>query len=426
LLVSVSVAAPTANANVSPGNAHASNSQKKLENALGRLDNRLGSTAARAKKGKKVGSYLNGRLRETLKIVDTFMSSSIGGAKGSQWYRALSCVDLNLTKASLREKKSLKKGTPGKYLASARSCEQSLQRSAGSAGFAALDALLATAIADSQQGKKVGPSIPELRKRLFALADAEMQSSIYGVKTSEWFRKLGCVSLGLEQAKLRDRGTLKRGRTKTMIKSARRCVQLFRKSFKPASKQPAASAITFGSNHLSSTPQSLLGRFNEDIQYWLTTVSPQPTEAGYVASATAPADGMVTDIKVRGFAVDGDNGRGAAQPIRFSVVRPLGSRQVEVVTTTDPPFTLPASDGVHNFSMSQVRWACCRVKKGDVIALDGRFGEHSVFARFPGAITDHFSPKQSGLPTQNPGYKWDGTPHSDVELLMQITMQPGA
>ena len=110
-------------------------------------------------------------------------------------------------------------------------------------------------------------------------------------------------------------------------------------------------------------------------------------------------------------------------PIRFSVARPQPNGQLEVVTTTDPPFTLPATDGIRTFSMSQVRFACCRVQKGDVVSFNARNGEFAVTAKVPGSAIDTFT-TIPGEATMNPGLQMDRRPHDGLELLMQVTEQP--
>jgi hypothetical protein len=59
-----------------------------------------------------------------------------------------------------------------------------------------------------------------------------------------------------------------------------------------------------------------------------------------------------------------------------------------VVTTTDPPFRLPGAPGIYTFSMSEMRFKCCKVKAGDVVSLDARGGEQAVYGRVPGSVTN--------------------------------------
>jgi hypothetical protein len=219
------------------------------------------------------------------------------------------------------------------------------------------------------------------------------------------------------------------GLIETAIKAKQQVVKELPLSLveKPAPKGPAAPVPeTFGAPDLTPTPAPLLGGFSADVEYWPMAVAhafgARAHTSSVVASATAPADGMVTSITVKGYAIKGDMpGPGGSEPIRFTVARPQPNGQLQVITTTNPPFTLPGTSGTYTFPMSQVSFACCRVKKGDYVSLDARGGEFAVFASVPGAVTDDFS--MAGL-TQNAGFMWTGTPHEGVELLMQVTEQP--
>jgi hypothetical protein len=191
----------------------------------------------------------------------------------------------------------------------------------------------------------------------------------------------------------------------------------------PAAKQP----ITWGSN-LAASAGALLGSFAADVQYWFGRIAAALTghaaQAGEVTpSATAPVAGTVTSITLKGYAIEGDEpGPGGSEPIRFSVDRPKPGGQLEVLTTTTPPFALPGTPGTYTFDMSQVSFPCCKVEPGDVVSLDARGGEFAVFGSVPGSETDSFS---MGGTLQDPGSLWTGTPHENVELLMQVTEQPG-
>ena len=198
----------------------------------------------------------------------------------------------------------------------------------------------------------------------------------------------------------------------------------------PKPKPPPKTPITFASD-LSGQAQSLLGRFSADVEYWLRHLFGGASGAtahgaqasNYVRSATVPVDGTVTGFTLKGYAISGDMpGPGGSEPIRFSVARPQPNGQLQVITTTNPPYTLPGTPGTYTFSTSTLSFKCCKVKAGDVISLDARGGEFAVFASVPGSETDSFS--MTGL-TQNPGYMWTPTPHPNVELLLQVAETPG-
>ena len=186
----------------------------------------------------------------------------------------------------------------------------------------------------------------------------------------------------------------------------------------------SAAVVKYGST-LKAQAASLVKGIAADVAYWIAGINQGLSRAhvaqagGVLATGAAPADGTVTQITVKGYAINGDRpGPGGSEPIRFSVARPQPNGQLKVITTTDPPFTLPGTDGVWTFDMSQVRFKCCNVQKGDIVSLDARGGEFAVFGQVPGSVTDVFT--MAG-PTQDPGYMWTGTPHQDVELLMQVT-----
>jgi hypothetical protein len=211
-----------------------------------------------------------------------------------------------------------------------------------------------------------------------------------------------------------------------MLRIAKRCAQILASKLKsPAAQDNPASAIIFGSNSLSKTPGRFTGYFNEDAEYWQTALAPQPPAQNYVPSVTVPAKGIITEIKVRGYAARGDIPTApiSSLPIRFSVARPQPDGKLVVITTTDPPFTMPSTDGIRTFPMSQVAFTCCRVEKGDIISFDARNGEFAITAQVPGSAIATFTTK-AGEATMDPGYTWIGEPHDHLELLMQVTMQP--
>ena len=426
----VLMAAASQAAAAAPKADSASTSQQALLNAMGRLDGRLAKTIAKSKSGKKIDTYLGRRTNDNFKIADKFMFRPISGVKASDWFRQLACVDVGLAKATLRQQGALRSGGIDAMISSGASCGQvlagNLTDEAARADLAALNSSLQGASVSATSGTPVAPLIAPLQQQLLEVVDRQMQRPVYGVAGGEWFRQLGCVNRQLALAKLREKRILKRGNTRSMLSGARRCAQSLASQLKnPAAQHNPAAAIVFGSNSLAQEPQPLTGYFNEDAEYWLTSLAPQPPAPNYVPSATVPADGIITEIKLHGYAVRGPYPTApvSSLPIRFSVARPQPNGELEVVTTTDPPFTLPATDGIRTFSMSQVNFACCRAKKGDVISFNARNGEFAVTAKVPGSAIHTFT-TIAGEATMDPGYKWIGRPHDSLELLMQVTEQP--
>jgi hypothetical protein len=317
------------------------------------------------------------------------------------------------------------------------------------ADLAHVDRLLAKVIHDVKDGSLVDGAhtidrIAQIEKAKREMVTAFFDQPVYGLKFSEVFFKLDCLDQYLARARdviVAARGHVHAQPVIDKITKGQKCKQKLENELrKMAEQQPLptpggggtgtmpAAPLTFGSNNLAAQAQSLVGKFAADVSYWLSKLAASlrahtaQAPSNYVASATAPADGTITQITLRGYAISGDMpGPGGSEPIRFSVARPQPNGQLQVITTTNPPFTLPGTDGTYTYSMSQVSFPCCKVKKGDVIALDARGGEFAVFASIPGSVTDSFSMAGD---TQSAGYLWTGTPHQDVELLMQVTEQP--
>lgn len=198
---------------------------------------------------------------------------------------------------------------------------------------------------------------------------------------------------------------------------------------RPHSTAPAqpAEPDVWGSDLLAQAIAPL-GDFAADVEYWFgqlanALIAKTAESTNYTPSVTAPVAGTVTQITVKGYAIKGDEpGPGGSEPIRFSVDRPLPDGELEVITTTNPPFTLPGVEGTYTFDMSQVSFPCCKIEQGDVVSLDARGGELAVFGSVPGSTTDTFSATGN---TQEQAAKWTAMPHPGTELLMQITEQPG-
>jgi hypothetical protein len=169
-----------------------------------------------------------------------------------------------------------------------------------------------------------------------------------------------------------------------------------------------AATTTFGSD-LGGDAVPIKGVWREDSEFWTKGVH-------------APAAGLVTQFKLK----TGDTPK--TIPIRFSVVRPVGGGKVKVITTTNPPYTLKAhAAGVHTFKTSALSFKCCRVKKGDIVAVDNR-GANTVrdpfwwFAQNPAFTT--FSHMVRGV-SQDFGQVWTHKSHAGYEVLLQIVEKKG-
>jgi hypothetical protein len=184
---------------------------------------------------------------------------------------------------------------------------------------------------------------------------------------------------------------------------------------------PATPApITFPPSLLGS-PAPLLGNFEGDTEFW---------DAFWTAAAGiapkqefAPVDGWLIGVTVDGFAVSGDMpGPGGSQPFRVGIENVLATGQLQVVSTSDPPFRLPGVSGTYYFQVGPPSTGfAMRLQKGEVVSFDTRGGTWAVFSASPGSVTDDQTGK--GL-EQNAGAQWSGTQHPNVQLEMQVTEQP--
>jgi hypothetical protein len=107
-------------------------------------------------------------------------------------------------------------------------------------------------------------------------------------------------------------------------------------------------------------------------------------------------------------------------------VRPQPRGQVQIVTTTNRPYTLPGgAPGTYTFDTSVLSFKCCAVQAGDIVTVDNRGtttpDPYVWFAANPALTT--FS-HTSGGDSQNAGVLWTGTPHPGFEALLQVVEQP--
>jgi hypothetical protein len=178
----------------------------------------------------------------------------------------------------------------------------------------------------------------------------------------------------------------------------------------------------FGAD-LSKDPDTA-ARAAVDYLLWLLQQASQYRTAAPRAgglSATAPADGKVTQVQVRGYFVPGScpNGQpdSSCQTIHFQDLRPQSNGSVQVISTTQA-FTLPTSPGTYTFMPTNF----C-VKTGDYVGLATPGGNFQVLLNASGANTaesDGHGKDMNGA-TLSPTSQ-----HTDAQLNMQMTLQPGA
>lgn len=176
----------------------------------------------------------------------------------------------------------------------------------------------------------------------------------------------------------------------------------------PAPPAAKSATITWGSD-LTGDPVPIRGTWREDSEFWTKGVH-------------ARRAGTITTFRLK----TGDTPK--TIPIRFSVVRPIGDGKVKVITTTHPPYTLKAHDaGVHTFRTSRLAFKCCKVRKGDIVAVDNR-GANTVkdpfwwFAQKPDKTT--YSHMVRGV-SQDYGQIWTRKPHPGYEVLLQLVQRAG-
>ncbi len=169
-----------------------------------------------------------------------------------------------------------------------------------------------------------------------------------------------------------------------------------------------SATVTWGSD-LTGDPVPIRGTWREDSEFWNKGVR-------------APRSGLITKFRLK------VGSQPKTIPIRFSVVRPVRGGKVKVITTTHPPYTLKAKKpGIKTFRTSVLAFKCCKIRKGDYVAVDNS-GANTVqdpfhwFAMKPGKTT--YSHMVRGV-SQDFGQLWTHKSHPDHEVLLQIVQTTG-
>jgi hypothetical protein len=146
-----------------------------------------------------------------------------------------------------------------------------------------------------------------------------------------------------------------------------------------------------------------------------------------VSAATATSNvtvsGEITSYTVKGYTITstrpGPNGSGE---IRLGVDEPQANGQVKVLSTSNPPNFLPTTPGTYTFAIGPPATGFAMpVTKGDVVSLDTPGGNYAVMTSQPGASLES---SQGHDEEQNPGKLWTLTAHPNLELLLQVTIEP--
>jgi hypothetical protein len=310
-------------------------------------------------------------------------TDDVGGDEG-RVVAGLDCVSIQVQSA--RSSKTFAKSR----IRAAQTCLAKLPRTAPSTK--ALKKSLQAIGARARAGRVFGAMATALRAQQSAyMAKSYKNVDVFGVDLPELYDDLECADVKIE--------TNHRSGALSCVKRLARIARQL---------APARAPITFGSD-LTGAPQALPS----------TTFAPDDTEF-WDAALTVPADGMVTTFRLK----TGDSP--VDLPLRFSIVRPNGDGTVTVVTTTNPVYPLNAHDaGVHEYPTASLSFACCKVRKGDVVTVDnsGTTTQNAYvwFAPQPGTVTS--SHTSNGL-SQNAGMVWTPITHDGFETLLQVVMQP--
>lgn len=181
----------------------------------------------------------------------------------------------------------------------------------------------------------------------------------------------------------------------------------------PAPQPAPVGPVKFGSNLAQDSTTTVGVPF--DYALWLASQA-----TGVVDSVTAPADGQVTQVAVRGNYVPGGCAAtpdSTCQTILFQDLRPQPDGKLKVMSTTQP-FTLPPTPGTYNFAPVNFF-----VKKGDYVALASIGGRLNILAPAAGAVTDMF---QGGGGDMNGSVFMSNNTQNGQLLNTQMTLKPTA
>jgi hypothetical protein len=178
---------------------------------------------------------------------------------------------------------------------------------------------------------------------------------------------------------------------------------------------------------------------NEDYVLWLLEqalgggvpfvrgsfgAAPRGGPRAKAASATgpaAPANGQVTQVKVRGYYVPGHCPASpesiCEQNVHFQDLRPLSNGSLEVVSTPQA-FTLPHEPGTYTFEPTNFF-----VRKGDYVGLATVGGRFEVLVGDSAVQTDAFVGHNKDM---NGDQITSTKTQSGEELNMRVTLQPSS
>jgi hypothetical protein len=382
LVVMASLAVPA-----SPASAAGSGTADALQDGLSGLVSQLSGGSLDAAQRARV----HAAKREL--IVAAF-SDDVRGVSAARVIDDLDCISLNLQRA----RNTSRARTVRARIADARACRADLAALAAkgrATGLAAdlrlVGRRLTEITARVAAGRGYGAMATALRTLQSRIVAARFAGeTLHGMAFDDVYDDLECIDVKVEA-----------GRPSGAAACAKRLLRRAR------AQAPARAPVRFGSD-LGGAAVALPATFApDDTEFWTSALA-------------APADGRITTFRLK----TGDSP--VDLPLRFSVVRPGAGGTVTVVTTTTPVYPLKAHDaGVHAYATSALSFACCDVRKGDIVTVDNSGtttpGAYVWFAQAEGATT--FSHTEGG-DSQSAGRVWTPIAHPGYETLLQVEMVP--
>lgn len=340
--------------------------------------------------------------RDKAQLIAASFTQPVAGVTYADVLTALDCVDTDVQRA-----RGTARTAALRLVGQAKGCQRALAAKLSAGGQASPGALadVATigaridAIGGAVRAAKVyGAKATALRRfAAHVVATRFAGTPVGGLRFAEDFNDLECIDVKVEAHRVSGASAC-----------ARRLARLLRGGTggTGGTTTTPKAPITWGSD-LAGDPVAIRGTYQDDTEFWTQGV-------------TVPVPGLVTQFRLK-IGSDPED-----LPLRFSVVRPQPDGTVKVVTTTNPPYTLPGGKpGTYTFDTSALSFACCKVQAGDIVTADNRGtgtpDPYVWFAARSGFTT--FSHTSGGL-SQNPGMVWTGTPHDGYELLLQVVEQP--
>ncbi len=370
----------------------------KLVDGLTALDGKL--------RGRLSASKRTAVHRDKAALVAEHYDLPVRGTTYAAVFTDLDCVSTNIQRARASS------GRARSLAAKAKACLTDLAGKLANgqapaalrSDLAKLSRGLATIATAVKNGKAFGAKATALRKQSARFVARHFDGRpVAGVAFPVVYDALECVDVKVESGATAGAGACERKLRRALSKN-------LPPSQGGTSSQPSAPPITFGSD-LTGDPVALPGKYQEDSEF-------------FTAGLAIPQNGTITTFRVRVGA------NPVSLPIRFSIVEPQSDGRVKVLTTTNPPYQLPAnSPGTYTFKTDSLSFVCCKVKQGDIVTIDNRGADQTQdpyvwFARKPGFTAFSYVNPTPGAPTQDPGQFWTPKANPGYDLLVQAVVSP--